>query len=112
MGKYEDMRRLREARYEAALRRSGNAGDHRGAGSAGPVKSPRREGVPKAKVQVGGSAVAAPSSSSGRGRPAGPHTVPVPVRLSPGLVERLDAEAGRLGLTRSETIRALIERGL
>lgn len=48
----------------------------------------------------------------GRGRPAGELTVPVTLRLPPGVLERLDVEAGRLGMTRTALVRRYLEEGL
>lgn len=53
-----------------------------------------------------------PRRTAGRGRPKGQETVPLPVRIAPDLLKRLDARAGKLGCTRSETIRKLLEEAL
>ena len=53
------------------------------------------------------------TKKAGRGRPRGPERRPVLIELEPGLLERVDGFQERSGLgSRSEAIRALLERGL
>ena len=47
-----------------------------------------------------------------RGRPKGPATVALPIRLPADQIARIDAWAGKRGVTRTAAIRALLERGL
>ena len=124
MSKEDELRRLREARFG---RRSKVATDgmskavRRGkalAGKGGPGRPSTASGavagvlgaVARTTAEVG--RVPPVNEGRRRGRPPGDARVTIPVRLRDRLVGLLDEEAGRRGVTRSETIRALLWEAL
>lgn len=124
MSKEDELRRMREARFgrrsKGAAERMAKAvrgGRGKAEGSGGGRPSTASEavaGVFGAVARTTAEVGRVPPINEGRrrGRPPGDARVTIPVRLSDRLVGLLDAEAGRRGVTRSETIRALLGEAL
>lgn len=108
MSKSDQLRAMREKNYAEAQRKV------RGS-SVGKVLRARSGETKKGSLSAMKEALKEEELSAETrkpGRPAGPATVPLPVRVLPDLLARLDEYAAREGLTRTEAVRALIERGL